>query len=126
LADQTAVATYDIGQIVGEMLSAVAAGVMSMDKFVEEVQRRMSDGRQVRDQMSQIIGRVQSFAPRVQMVNEGMQAQADGAERINQPLMQLSEAARQTVESLRQSGQAIDQQTLVSNDLRTGVSRFQV
>lgn len=126
MADQTAVATYDIGQIVGEMLSAVAAGVMSMDKFVEEVQRRMSDGRQVRDQMSQIIGRVQSFAPRVQMVNEGMQAQADGAERINQPLMQLSEAARQTVESLRQSGQAIDQQTLVSNDLRTGVSRFQV
>ncbi|QQX86661.1 methyl-accepting chemotaxis protein [Cupriavidus necator] len=126
LADQTAVATYDIKQIVCEMLSAVATGVMSMDKFIEEVRRRMADGRQVRDQMSQIIGRVQSLAPRVQTVHEGVQAQAGGARQINQALTQLSEAARQTVESLRQSNEAIGQLTLVANDLRAGVSRFQV
>ena len=60
------------------------------------------------------------------MVSEGMQAQANGAEQINQALMQLSEAAQQTVESLRQSGQAIDELTLVSNELRAGVSRFKV
>ena len=126
LADQTAVATYDIEQIVREIQSAVAAGVMGMDKFSEEVRRGMSEVTQVGDQLSQIIGQVQSLAPRVQMVNEGMQAQAGGAEQINQALMQLSEAAQQTVESLRQSGQAIDELTLVSNELRSGVSRFKV
>ncbi len=126
LADQTAVATYDIEQMVREIQSAVAAGVMGMDKFSEEVRRGMSEVTQVGDQLSQIIGQVQSLAPRVQMVNEGMQAQAGGAEQINQALMQLSEAAQQTVESLRQSGQAIDELTLVANDLRSGVSRFKV
>jgi len=126
LADQTAVATYDIEQIVREIQSAVAAGVMGMDKFSEEVRRGMSEVTQVGDQLSQIIGQVQSLAPRVQMVNEGMQAQAGGAEQINQALIQLSEAAQQTVESLRQSSQAIDELTLVANELRSGVSRFKV
>ena len=126
LADQTAVATYDIEQMVREIQSAVAAGVMGMDKFSEEVRRGMSEVTEVGDQLSQIIGQVQSLAPRVQMVNEGMQAQAGGAEQINQALMQLSEAAQQTVESLRQSSQAIDELTLVANDLRTGVSRFKI
>ncbi|WP_018314425.1 methyl-accepting chemotaxis protein [Cupriavidus sp. UYPR2.512] len=126
LADQTAVATYDIEQMVREIQSAVAAGVMGMDKFSEEVRRGMSEVTQVGDQLSQIIAQVQSLAPRVQMVSEGMQAQAGGAEQINQALVQLSEAAQQTVESLRQSSQSIDELTLVSNDLRSGVSRFKV
>lgn len=126
LADQTAVATYDIEQMVREIQSAVAAGVMGMDKFSEEVRRGMSEVTQVGDHLSQIIGQVQSLAPRVQMVSEGMQAQATGAEQINQALMQLSEAAQQTVDSLRQSNQAIDELTLVANELRTGVTRFKV
>ena len=39
LADQTAIASYDIEQLVKEMQSAVSAGVMGMDKFSEEVRR---------------------------------------------------------------------------------------
>ncbi|MXN73693.1 HAMP domain-containing protein [Burkholderia sp. 4701] len=126
LADQTAVATYDIEQTVKEIQSAVSAGVMGMDKFSEEVRRGMRDVQQVGGQLSQIITEVQTLAPRFQMVNEGMQTQATGAEQITQALSQLSEAAQQTAESLRQSSQAIDDLTLVANQLRTSVSRFKV
>ena len=126
LADQTAVATYDIEQMVREIQSSVSAGVMGMDKFSEEVRRGMADMQQVGDQLSQIIQQVQTLAPRVLMVNEGMQAQATGAEQINQALQQLSDAAQQTVESLRQSSLAIEELTLVANDLRSGVSCFKV
>ncbi|KVZ12799.1 chemotaxis protein [Burkholderia ubonensis] len=126
LADQTAVATYDIEQTVKEIQSAVSAGVMGMDKFSEEVRRGMLDVQQVGAQLSQIIAEVQTLAPRFQMVNEGMQTQASGAEQITQALSQLSEAAQQTAESLRQSSQAIDDLTLVANQLRTSVSRFKV
>lgn len=126
LADQTAVATYDIEQTVKEIQSAVSAGVMGMDKFSEEVRRGMLDVQQVGGQLSQIIAEVQTLAPRFQMVNEGMQTQANGAEQITQALSQLSEAAQQTAESLRQSSQAIDDLTLVANQLRTSVSRFKV
>jgi methyl-accepting chemotaxis protein WspA len=126
LADQTAVATYDIEQTVKEIHSAVSAGVMGMEKFSEEVRRGMNDVQQVGTQLSQIIQEVQALAPRVQMVNEGMHTQANGAEQITQALSQLSEAAQQTAESLRQSSQAIDDLTLVANQLRTGVSRFKI
>ena len=47
LADQTAVATYDIEQMVREIQSSVSAGVMGMDKFSEEVRRGMADMQQV-------------------------------------------------------------------------------
>ena len=126
LADQTAVATYDIEQTVKEIQSAVSAGVMGMDKFADEVRRGMLDVRQVGGQLSHIIHQVQTLAPRFQAVNEGMQTQATGAEQINQALAQLSEAAQQTVESLRQSNQAIVDLAAVASGLRVGVSRFKV
>ena len=126
LADQTAVATYDIEQMVKEMQSAVSAGVMGMDKFSEEVRRGMAEVQQVGGQLAQIISQVQALAPRVESVNEGMQAQATGAEQISQALTQLSEAAQQTVESLRQSGLAIDELNKVSSGLRNGISRFKL
>jgi methyl-accepting chemotaxis protein WspA len=124
LADQTAVATYDIEQMVKEIQSAVAAGVMGMDKFSEEVRRGMHEVQQVGGQLSQVIQQVQALAPRVESVSDGMEAQASGAEQITQALTQLSEAAQQTVDSLRQSGQAIDELNLVALTLRSGVSRF--
>ncbi|EXF94818.1 chemotaxis protein [Pseudomonas fluorescens HK44] len=126
LADQTAVATYDIEQMVREIQSAVSAGVMGMDKFSEEVRRGMSEVQQVGEQLSQIIHQVQALAPRVLMVNEGMQAQATGAEQINHALVQLGDASSQTVESLRQASSAIDELSQVAVGLRSGVSRFKV
>jgi methyl-accepting chemotaxis protein WspA len=74
--------------------------------------------------LSQIIQQVEALAPRVESVNEGIQAQATGAEQISEALGQLSQAAQQTVDSLRQSSQALDGLNQVSEDLRSGVSRF--
>ena len=124
LADQTAVATFDIEQMVKEIQSAVSAGVMGMDKFSEEVRRGMHDVQQVGGQLFEIIQQVQALAPRCEAVNEGMQAQSTGAEQITQALAQLGEAAQQTVESLRQSGQAIDGLNQAATGMRSGVSRF--
>jgi len=126
LADQTAVATYDIEQMVKEIQSAVSAGVMGMDKFSEEVRRGMQEIQQVGGQLSQIIQQVEALAPRVESVNEGMQAQATGAEQITEALGQLSQAAQQTVESQRHSSVALDGLNQVSADLRSGVSRFKL
>jgi len=126
LADQTAVATYDIEQTVKEIQSAVSAGVMGMEKFSEEVRRGMQDVQHVGGELSQIIQQVQALAPRVESVNEGMQAQATGAEQISQALTQLSEAAQQTVESLRHSAVAVDGLMEVSVGLHASVSRFKL
>jgi methyl-accepting chemotaxis protein WspA len=126
LADQTAVSTYDIEQMVKDIQSAVAASVMGMDKFSEEVRRGMTEMQQVGDQLSEIIGQVQGLAPRVESVNEGMQAQATGAEQISQALAQLSEAAQQTVESLRQTSAAMDELNHASTGLHGSILRFRL
>ncbi len=124
LADQTAVATYDIEKMVKEMQSAVAAGVMGMDKFSEEVRRGVEEVRQVSTHLAQIIHQVQTLSPRFQTVNEGMHAQATGAEQISETLTQLSEAAQHTAESLRQSNHAIEQLNGAARGLQTSVARF--
>ncbi len=126
LADQTAVATYDIEKMVKEMQSAVAAGVMGMDKFSEEVRRGVEEIRQVSTQLAQIIHQVQTLTPRFQTVNEGMHAQATGAQQISETLVQLSEAAHQTAESLRQSNLAIEQLNEAARGLQTSVARFKL
>ena len=126
LADQTAVATYDIEQMVKEIQSAVSAGVMGMDKFSEEVRRGMHDVQEVGGQLSQIIQQVQALAPRIETVNEGMQAQATGAEQISEALVQLTDAAQQTVYSFSRSTVAIDELNQVSGNLRSNVSRFKL
>ena len=126
LADQTAVATYDIEKMVKEMQSAVAAGVMGMDKFSEEVRRGVEEIRQVSTQLAQIIHQVQTFTPRFLTVNEGMNAQATGAQQISETLVQLNESAQQTAESMRQSNIAIEQLNDAARGLQTSVARFKL
>ncbi|HVY72099.1 MAG TPA: CHASE3 domain-containing protein [Verrucomicrobiae bacterium] len=126
LADQTAVASYDIEQMVKEMQSAVSAGVMGMDKFSEEVRRGVHEVQTVSGQLTQIIHQVQALTPRFESVNQGMEAQATGAQQISEALSQLSEAAQQTAESLRQSNVAIEQLNEAASGLRNGVSRFKL
>ena len=126
LADQTAVATYDIEQMVKEIQAAISAGVMGMDKFSEEVRHGMQSVEQVGAQLSQIIQQVQALAPEFETVNDGVQAQATGAEQISEALVQLTEAARQTVESLEQSGSAMDDLSGVSGGLRSSVAKFKL
>jgi methyl-accepting chemotaxis protein len=126
LADQTAVATYDIEKMVKEMQSAVAAGVMGMEKFSDEVGRGVEDIRQVSTQLAQIIHQVQTLTPRFQTVNEGMHAQATGAQQISETLVQLSESAHQTADSLRLSNVAIEQLNEAARGLQTSVARFRL
>ncbi len=126
LADQTAVATLDIEQMVQEMQSAVSGGVMSVEKFSKEVKSSVDDVRQVGAQLAQIIDQVQTLTPRFEIVHEGMHMQSEGAEQIKQAMIQLSESAQQTVESLRQSNSAIDRLNDAAHGLQGGVSQFKI
>ena len=126
LADQTAVATWDIEQMVKEMQSAVSAGVMGMDKFSEEVNRGVSEVQQIGSQLADIIEQVQTLTPRFDLVNEGMQSQTRGAQQISEGMVQLNEAAQQTVESIRQSTLSLESLKDAAQDLQVGVSIFRV
>jgi len=126
LADQTAVATLDIDQMVQEMQSAVSAGVMEMDAFIKEVQRSAENVGKISMQLSRIIEQVQALSPSFEGVNGSMQFQSENAQQINNSMMNLSEEMQQTVDSLRESFMAIEQLNDAARGLQDEVSRFKV
>ena len=126
LADQTAVATLDIEQMVKEMQSAVSSGVLSMEKFSVQVKRSAEDVSQVSAQLTQIINEVRTLTPRFETVQQGMHFQAQGADQIKTAMMQLSDSAQQVVLSISHSNAAIDQLNDAAQVLQSGVSRLRV
>lgn len=126
LADQTAVATLDIEQMVKQMQSSVSTGVMEMDKFAAEVGRSVEDVANISTQVGQIIEQVQDLTPRFESVNQGMETQSQGAQQISDAMTQLSNTSVQTAASLRDINQAIAQLNKVAQGLRQETTRFKV
>jgi methyl-accepting chemotaxis protein WspA len=102
LADQTAVATLDIENIVRQMQEAVSAGVMQMDKFGEEVRRGVSRIGEINGKTGRIIEEVQGLRSRFQHVNEGMRNQSAGAAQINEAMAQIANSTQQTQAALEE------------------------
>jgi methyl-accepting chemotaxis protein WspA len=126
LADQTAVATLDIENMVKEMQGAVSTGVMEMDKFSKEVEQGVDDVRNISTKLELIIQQVQTLTPRFQDVSNSVEGQSQGAEQISQAMVQLSEASSQTAESLVEVNGAISQLNSAAQALRQEIARFRV
>jgi methyl-accepting chemotaxis protein WspA len=126
LADQTAVATWDIEQMVKEMQSAVSSGVMGMEKFSEEVRHGVEQVGQVGDRLSKIVKSVQSLTPHFESVYQSMQEQSSGSEQINLALEQLSQIVQGSAEAMRESVLVVDQLNEASHRLQSAVSGFKV
>ncbi len=99
LADQSAIATLDIEQIVEEMQEAVASGVSEMRDFSGAVQGGIGAAEAIQGQFGEIIEGVESIAPRYETVQQGMQNQSVGAKQISEAMWQLTETTRQTSDS---------------------------
>ena len=126
LADQTAIATLDIENIVKEMLSSVSTGVMEMDKFSQNVGENANSISQISEQMTQIICQVQSLVPQFEAVRAGMSAQAEGAVQIRSAMEQLNDSSQQTADSVRDTNQVIVQLGDVARDLQGEVAQFKL
>jgi methyl-accepting chemotaxis protein len=126
LADQTAVATLKIEQMVKDMQSAVSVGVVEMNKFAQNILDGMGEITRVSAQLEEIIVQVQTLTPRFAAVNEGMESQTHAAQQISEAIVQLSEAALHTSESVVEFHQVTDQLNEAANTLRDEVSRFKV
>lgn len=126
LADQTAVATLDIGRMVQEMQSAVSSGIMEMDKFIAEVRHSAEDVGKISMQLTLIIDQVQALSPNFDEVNVAMGHQSKHAQEINKAMMHLSEEMQQTKDSLHETYSAIEQLNDAARDLQEEVLRFKV
>jgi methyl-accepting chemotaxis protein WspA len=106
LADQTAVATLDIEGIVRLMQEAVAAGVMQMDKFSDEVRTSVARVADVNTVTGQVIAEVTGLSDRFRQVNEGMRNQAVGAGQINEAMGSMTGDIRRTAAAVEEFNRA--------------------
>lgn len=126
LADQTSVATVDIEQTVKQMQGSVSAGVTEMDKFSKAMNLGVQVVGGISKQLGMILEQVKILAPRFATVNEGMRAQTDGAEHIDNAISKLSVGARTTSESILKFNKASEQLNEAAQNLQAEVERFKV
>lgn len=124
LADQTAVATLDIEQMVKQMQTAVSAGVMEIDRFAEEVRSGVGTVDRVGGQFGQIISQVKTLSERFETVNHGMRSQSQGARQIGEAMGQMLDGARQTSVSLREFNAATESLRDAVTVLKQEIARF--
>jgi methyl-accepting chemotaxis protein WspA len=126
LADQTAVATLDIEQMVRQMQDAVSAGVMEMDKFSEQVRACIAQVAEISGQMGEIIEQVHVLGDRFHAVNEGMSQQSQGARQIDDAMAQLVTGVHQVSGTVNDFNAAAENLRRSASELQQEVGQFKV
>jgi len=126
LADQTAVATLDIENMVRLMQDAVAAGVMQMDKFSEQVRSSVGRVGEINTQTGEIILQVTGLSDRFRFVNEGMRNQSIGAEQINEAMTGIAGNVRQTATAVGEFQHATGLLRTAIEQLNQEIASFKV
>jgi len=124
LANQSAVTTLEIEGIVKDMQSAVAEGVMGMDKFSDEIRSGVQTGEAVSAQLQHIISQVLELTPCIESANEGLRNQVMGSQEISTAIEQLQTTTQQTQRMVIQTNQVIDDLNQASESLSDGMSQF--
>lgn len=126
LADQTAVSTWDIDQMLKELQSSVSASVMGMEIFSQGMRGSVTEVRQVTQQLSDVMLQTQQLAPHFDAVLQGMQLQSAGAEQIAGTMLQLSDTSKQTAASLKSTSEALRLLEQAAGGLQSSVVQFTV
>jgi methyl-accepting chemotaxis protein WspA len=126
LADQSAVATLEIEQMVKEMQSSVSGGVIEVDKFRGEVKQYVDEVGNVSEQIASFITEVQGLTPQFLTVSQSMDEQYRGAEQISTAIAQLRDASQQTVQSIQETNYALTQLDDATRGLQREISQFKV
>jgi methyl-accepting chemotaxis protein len=126
LADQTAVATLDIEQMVKEMQDSVTGGVMEMDKFSEQVSRSVSDTHDISLRFAEIIQQIQALLPQFDAVHEGMRSQSAGAKQIRDSMVSLTDSVRVSAQALDETTHATQRLEGAIDELRNEISAFRL
>ncbi len=126
LADQTAVATLDIESMIVETQDAMRDGVAAVDAYTDQTRTSTEKIAEISVDLLKAIEHTQELVPQFDAVNEGMQMQSRSAAQISEAMWQLSQAAKQTRDSLVEFRKVTEQLNAAARDLQGEVARFSV
>lgn len=126
LADQTAVASLEIEQVVKDMQLSVSSGVMEMDAFTKSVDTGVIEIGSISQQLAEIISSVRGITEKFQLVAEGTQAQSQGAEQIRKAMCLVADEASQSEQALDAFRNATTALHKAAEELKGEITRFTV
>lgn len=126
LADQVAYATLDIKKMITEMGTAVSSGVMGVDKFTQEIRTGVNQVGAVGEQLAKIISQVQEQTNGIEIVNQGMQSQAQAAEQISSAISQMSRYSQSTNRFVHMFQQTTEALNKVTKEVQDSISKIVV
>jgi methyl-accepting chemotaxis protein len=126
LADQTAISTLDIERLVHDIQGTMNNSVSTVERFSNELSKSGDDVRKAVTQLTAVIEKVQSISPSFEIVSEGTNNQAVGAQNIRNSMVQLSEAAEKTTNAVADFQQITNYLQGAAKALQDEVSRFKV
>lgn len=109
LADNTTVASQEIEEIAQEIQLSVSKVVEEMDKFSQQVSHHVEQVERISGEIASVIFQVQSLTPQFDKVSHNMEGQFEGAQQISNSIFHLSDAYQQTLASLQQTNQVMEQ-----------------
>ena len=123
---ELSISTLDIEQMVSEMQQSVSTGVEAMQGFTTQVHDSVSEVQRVSTEQLEIISLAETMGPHFETLHQSMQFQAQGAEEINQAIINLNEEAQNTVSSLSLSSNVINSLMDSATQLQSSASKFKV
>jgi len=97
-----------------------------MDKFAEQVNRSVSDTRDVSQRFGEIIQQIQALLPQFDAVHEGMRSQSAGAKQIRDSMVSLTESVRVSAQALAETTAATSRLEGAIALLRNEISVFRL
>ncbi|MEM1059278.1 MAG: methyl-accepting chemotaxis protein [Verrucomicrobiota bacterium] len=124
LADHTAEATRDIGNMIHEVESAVSSGVMEMDKFGGQVRTGAGDVQAVTGGISAMTQDVEALEPLLDSVRDGVKQQAEGASAIYEAMDSINEHMQKTTRDIEAAASNLSELESTGRSLHDMVARF--
>jgi len=126
LADQAAISSLEIEQMINEMQDSVSNGVEAMKGFTHQVKNSVKEVKDVSEEQSEIIQKVQTMSPRFEGLHKSMQNQSNSADRISVAMQQLNKESQYTMESLEKSAHTFTILTDSANTLQDSIQKFKI
>lgn len=101
LADQTALVTLDIEELVQTIIQMVSKCVKIVDNFSDQIRNQVFEAAEISEQLKQLINQTQEQFEAFETINQGMQIQASRASQIHETISSLTDAAQKTTQSVR-------------------------
>ncbi len=126
LADQTSIASQDIGNMIGEIKAAVNSSVMSMEKSSEDVRAGTDLVNNAGGIFRGIIENHQNILPQIETIASAVNQQAESVKQVSVAINQIQEGLNLTVASAKQSQVSADELNSTAKELKGAVVKFKL